>query len=78
MLSLKMICCSDKFTCYIFAVNCKTRDTQDYINNILFRMLNFQQNPYKSLITFANSDDGDDALFFFFTPRLAGVKDKAN
>lgn len=45
-------------------------------------MLNFQQNPFKSLITFANSDD-DDALCFFVvvffpSPCLAGVKDKAN
>ena len=51
-------------TCHIFVVHCKTQDThkpKDYINNSLFRMLNFQRNPYKSLITFDNS--GDDCFF---------------
>lgn len=55
---------------------------RDYINKCC-RMLNFLQNSFKSLITFANSDDDDHACFFFvlfvfFTPHLAGVKDKAN
>lgn len=67
MLSLKMFCCGDKLTGYLFEVNSKTPDiykAPNY-NNKHFMMLHFQQEPYKSLITSANSDD-DDALFYLF------------
>lgn len=48
ILSLKMFCSRDKWTCYLFVVNCKTptfHKPWNYINNKHFRMLNFQQNP---------------------------------
>lgn len=52
---------------------------EDRIYNKHCRMLNFKQSLYKSLITFANGGDDEAGFcFFYFTPCLAGVKDKAN